>query len=53
MSEVYQPMHLVSDRTGEFETQLWKAIFDLVCDGRVLKGCGEELSTELVGSISQ
>jgi hypothetical protein len=52
-AEVYQPIHFVSDRTGEFETQLWKAIFDLVYVGKVSKGCAEELSTELVESISQ
>ena len=52
-AEVYQPMHFVSDRTDEFENQLWKAIFDLVYDGKVGKKCAEELSTEFVGSISQ
>ena len=51
--EVYQPVRFVSDRTDEFETQARDAIFDLVYDGKVAKGCAEELSTELVGSISQ
>ena len=52
-AEVYQPMCFISDRTDEFETQLWKALFDLVYDGKVSKECAEELSTKLVKSIPQ
>ena len=51
--EVYQPIRFVSDRTDEFENQLWRALFDLVYDGKILKGLAEEICTELVGSLSQ
>ena len=52
-AEVYQLVQFVSDRTDEFENQLWKAIFDLVYDGKMSKECAGELSTELVGSVSK
>ena len=52
IAEVYQPMHFVSDRTDEFETQLWKAIFELIYEGKVAEEVAEELCTELAESIS-
>jgi len=52
-AKVCQPMHFVSDRTDEFETQLWKGFIELIYEGKVAEEVAEELCTELVESISR
>ena len=52
-AEVYQPMHFVSDRTDEFENQLWKAIFELIYEGKVAEEVAEELCTDLAENITR
>lgn len=52
-AEAYQPIHFVSDRTGEFETQLWRTIFELIYEGKVAEEVAEELCTELAEVISR